>query len=173
MTYLGSWRIDDYLPIPVTTHKLATGEAYAPTVLTYSIYEDAGTTGIDENVNMTPASPFDSVVGFYLARRQLTTAAGFEKGKNYTVLIKATVDGVSAITSHTFQIERDVFDIAIEDTITVRQALRVLLSLSAGKVTGGGTTTITFRDMNDGTDRIVATVDSSGNRSAVVLTLTE
>src|SRR5574343_436777 len=97
MAYLGSWKIDDYLPIPVTTHRFSSGAAYAPTSLTYSIYEDATTTGLYEDVDMTPASPFDGVVGFYLARVQLTAAAGFEKGKNYTVLIKATVDSVSAI----------------------------------------------------------------------------
>lgn len=115
MAYLGSWKIDDYVNIPVTTHKFSTGAAFAPTVLTYSIYEDATAVGLDEDVDMTVASPFDSVVGFYLARRQLTAAAGFEKGKNYTVLIKATVDSVSAITAHTFQIEAEVDANAVSD----------------------------------------------------------
>jgi hypothetical protein len=106
--FLGSWKIDDYVPIPVTCHRFSSGAAYAPSALTYSIYEDGGTTGIAEDVDMTPASPHDSVVGFYLARPQLTAASGFEKGKNYTVLIKATVDSISAIATHTFQIEAEV-----------------------------------------------------------------
>lgn len=117
MAYLGSWKIDDYLPIPVTTHKFSTGAAFAPTSLTYSIYEDATATGLDEDVDMTPASPFDGVVGFYLARRQLTAAAGFEKGKNYTVLVKATVDGVAAIAAHTFQIEAEVDANVVSGTV--------------------------------------------------------
>jgi len=108
MAYLGSWKIDDYLPIPVTTHRFSSGAAYAPTSLTYSIYEDATATGLYEDVDMTVASPFDTVTGFYLSRVQLTAAAGFEKGKNYTVLIKATVDSVAAIAAHTFQIEAEV-----------------------------------------------------------------
>jgi len=102
--YLGAWRINDYVAIPAICHLFSTGAATAPTVLTYSIYEDTTDVGIDENVDMVPASPFDSVVGFYLSRRQLTTAAGFEVGKNYTVLVKATVGGVSAITTHVFQV---------------------------------------------------------------------
>ena len=39
----------------------------------------------------------------------------------------------------------------------------------AGKASGGGTTSISFRDNADSKNRIVATVDSSGNRTAVTL----
>jgi len=102
--YLGIYDIDEYVPIPVVAHRFSSGAAYAATVLTYSIYEEGNTTGIDEDVDMTPATPFDTVVGFYYGRRQLTAAAGFERGKIYVVLVKATVDSVSAIESHVFQI---------------------------------------------------------------------
>lgn len=57
----------------------------------------------------------------------------------------------------------------VETGMTVRQALRVILSAMAGKVSGAGTLTVTFRDTNDTKDRITATVDSSGNRTAVTL----
>ena len=106
--YLGSFGIDDYVGIPAATHRFTTGGVYAPTVLTYSIYEEATDVGIDENVDMVVVSPFDSVVGCYWVRRQLTTAAGFEAGKNYMVLVKATVDSVSAIQMHTFQVAAKV-----------------------------------------------------------------
>lgn len=106
--YLGSWKIDDYLPIPVTCHRFTTGAAYAPTVLNYSIYEDSSDVPLVENTDMTPASPFDSIVGLYLSRQQLTAALGFEKGKNYTVVIAATVDGVEGLETHVFQIEAEV-----------------------------------------------------------------
>ena len=106
--YLGSFGIDDYVGIPAATHRFTTGGVYAPTVLTYSIYEEATDVGIDEDVDMVVASPFDSVVGCYWIRRQLTTAAGFESGKNYMILVKATVDSVSAIQMHTFQVAAKV-----------------------------------------------------------------
>lgn len=106
--YLGSFGIDDYVGIPAATHRFSSGAAYAPTVLTYSIYEEGGTTGIDEDVDMVVAAPFDSVVGCYWIRRQLTAAAGFEAGKNYLVVVKATVDSVAAIQMHTFQVEARV-----------------------------------------------------------------
>lgn len=106
--YLGSWRIDDYVGIPATTHRFSTGAAYAPSALTYSIYEDGSTTGIDEDVAITVGSPFDAITGCYYVRRQLTTAAGFEKGKNYVVVVKATVDSIAGVAVHTFQIQAEV-----------------------------------------------------------------
>ena len=50
---------------------------------------------------------------------------------------------------------------------TVREALRLILSACAGQVAGASGTTITIRDLNDTTNRITATVDSDGNRTAV------
>ena len=104
MAYLGSFAIDDYVGIPAATHRFTTGAAYAPSALTYSIYEEATDVGIAENTDMTPASPFDGIVGCYWIRVQATAAAGFEVGKNYLVVVKATVDSVAAIQMHTFQI---------------------------------------------------------------------
>ena len=72
MSYLGTFHIDDYVGIPAATHRFSSGAAYAPSALTYSIYEEATTTGLDEDVDMTPASPFDSITGCYWVRRQLT-----------------------------------------------------------------------------------------------------
>lgn len=105
MSYLGTFHIDDYLGIPAATHRFSSGAAYAPTALTYSIYEEATDVGLDEDVDMTVASPFDAITGCYWVRRQLTAAAGFEAGKNYLVVVKATVDSVAAIQMHTFQVE--------------------------------------------------------------------
>jgi len=58
-----------------------------------------------------------------------------------------------------------------DSTITLRQAQRIMLAVLAGKSSGGGTTEVTFRNVGDDTDVVVATVDSSGNRSEVTLTL--
>jgi len=61
---------------------------------------------------------------------------------------------------------------AIESGLTVRQAMRLIVAADAGKVSGGGTTTVTIRDIADTKDRIVATVDSDGNRTAITRDLT-
>ncbi len=60
----------------------------------------------------------------------------------------------------------------VETGLTLRQALRVIAAATAGKVSGGGTSTITIRNaVADGADRITATVDSNGNRSAITYNL--
>ena len=64
-----------------------------------------------------------------------------------------------------------ILDETIGDgTLTMRQALRVLVAGMAGKVSGAATTTITIRNVADSADVIVATVDADGNRSAVTVT---
>lgn len=57
----------------------------------------------------------------------------------------------------------------IEPGVTMRQALRLILAATGGKVSGGATNTITFRNaVNDSLNRITATVDSDGNRTSIV-----
>jgi len=60
-----------------------------------------------------------------------------------------------------------VHDEVVEGTVTLRQALRLFLSVMTGKSSGGGTTSITFRDIGDTKNRLNVTVDSKGNRTAV------
>ena len=55
----------------------------------------------------------------------------------------------------------------IESGFTLKQAMRLILSAQAGKVSGADGTTISIRDINDAKSRIVATVDKYGNRSSL------
>lgn len=162
--YLGKWKLNDYLTFTCNTHSPTTGSASAASgSVTYSIYEDENGTAI---VNGSMAS-LGSSTGFYSERIQLTSASGFENGKTYTIRIQATVGGVTAALIHTFQT-----DLVIEGTLSETQALKVLLAALVGRSSGGGTTSVTFRDTANSTNRIVATVDSNGNRSSVTLDVT-
>jgi hypothetical protein len=60
-----------------------------------------------------------------------------------------------------------IHDEVVEGTTTLRQAVRLMLAVLTGKASGGATTAITYRDIGDTKDRVVATVDSDGNRTAV------
>ena len=55
------------------------------------------------------------------------------------------------------------------DGYTLEEAMKICLAALAGKVSGAGTTSITIRSADDTADRIVATVDTDGNRSSVTL----
>ena len=52
-------------------------------------------------------------------------------------------------------------------SITLRGAIKLILSVLTGKSSGGGTATVVFRDVADVKNRISATVDADGNRTAV------
>jgi hypothetical protein len=60
----------------------------------------------------------------------------------------------------------------IETGFSLRESIRLMLAALVGKASGAETTTITFRDINDTVDRIVATVDSNGNRTSVTKDVT-
>ncbi len=58
----------------------------------------------------------------------------------------------------------------IEAGLTLRQAQRLQSASAAGKLSGAATTEVTIRNaVADSKDRIVATVDADGNRSAVTV----
>lgn len=56
---------------------------------------------------------------------------------------------------------------AVETSLSPRGALRLILAALAGKLSGAATTTVTIRNVGDSKNRITATVDADGNRSAV------
>lgn len=62
-----------------------------------------------------------------------------------------------------------VLEAPIEGTLTLKQVLRLLLSVAAGKITVTGPSTLSFRNMDDTKDRVTGTLDASGNRTAVTL----
>jgi hypothetical protein len=59
----------------------------------------------------------------------------------------------------------------VENNITLRQGLRLMLAAMAGKASGMATTTAVIRDTNDSVNRITATVDANGDRTAVTYNL--
>jgi hypothetical protein len=63
-----------------------------------------------------------------------------------------------------------ILDEVIEGTHTLRQYMRTFASVLISKVTGGGTSTIIYRDVDDSKNRVVATVTEDGNRTDVTLT---
>ncbi len=57
----------------------------------------------------------------------------------------------------------------LEGSVTVRHALTAIIAMTSGKVSGGGTTSVKYRNQADTIDRIILTVDSNGDRSSTVL----
>lgn len=57
----------------------------------------------------------------------------------------------------------------IESGLTAAEVLRIVASVLAGKVSGGGTGTETFVGLDGTTDRVVSVNDASGNRTSVTI----
>ncbi|MFN7881712.1 MAG: hypothetical protein ACK5PF_01665, partial [bacterium] len=55
----------------------------------------------------------------------------------------------------------------VETGWTLQEAIRIILSAAAAKLSGAGTGTEVFRNVTDTKNRITSTVDTSGNRTAV------
>ena len=153
------------LVFSITTHDPDTGiltDADANPI--YWIYEDETVLAI---LTGTMAKLDDAnTTGFYTELIACTTANGFEVGKTYTIYIEATVDSDKGGICFGFNVAA-ALDEVVEGTITLRQAVRLMLSVLTGKSSGGGSTTVIFRDIADSKNRISATVDTSGNRTAV------
>jgi hypothetical protein len=137
--------IDTTTEIPATLATLATSAALATV--------DANVDSVLADTNEIQAELadggrtdllIDSIVG-------ATTATG--------VLLKDTA------------IEAIFNDVVVTGTYTFAQLMKIMASALAGKLSGGGSTTLTFKSVDGASDVIVATVDANGNRSAVTLTV--
>lgn len=87
--------------------------------------------------------------------------------------IKAKTDNLPAAPAATGdiptanQVRDAILAAVIEGAVTLKQSLQLSNAAAAGKVNGAETTTVHLRDLGDTKNRITATVDADGNRSAV------
>lgn len=88
-----------------------------------------------------------------------------------SILADTGTDGVVLATATQQSIATALLDLAngVETSYTLRQALRLILSSAAAKLSGAATTSVVIRDIGDTKDRITATVDADGNRTAVTV----
>jgi len=114
-------------------------------------------TDVTNDVGITQAGA-DKVWG--TAARALTDKAGFSLAADQSGVTVGTTNAISASGIDS------IWDEVIEGTLTGRQTLRLNIGVLAGKSSGGGTATLKFRDSGDAKDRVTATVDANGNRTA-------
>ncbi len=82
----------------------------------------------------------------------------------------ATLAAIAALSIPTANQNADALldrSAGVETGLTPRQWLRLAASALFGKASGLGTTTAVYRDFGDSKDRLTATVDADGNRSAI------
>lgn len=100
--------------------------------------------------------------------------AGGSPAETDLLVAEGSIDWDGAAIAPVANVPNALLDLTngIETNLTFRQGLRLIVAALAGKVSGAGTTTITFRNTPDTKNRIVAIVDTNGNRSTVTFDLT-
>jgi hypothetical protein len=86
----------------------------------------------------------------------IDTAGAFTVRVNYQQPVQALTVGLGDVETGTI-------------TLSNQEAMRLVLSALVGKLSGAPAGPINIRDINDGKNRISATVDGSGNRTAIVI----
>lgn len=152
-------------------------------VVTANVYDSLFSTDVLDvsvtQVNGTAApnlvgGRFDASVGAMAAG--VITAAAHAAGAIDAAAIAPDAIGASELaTDAANEIADALLDRAnaIETGLTLRQALRLIAAADAAKLSGAATTTVTIRNaVADSKDRITATVDADGNRTAITYDLT-
>jgi len=79
----------------------------------------------------------------------------------------------AALSGKIDAIDTDVLNAVVEGTLTIKQVLAVIMAAVANKASGGGGTTIKFRNLADDRDRIDMTVNETGDRSDVTIDVSD
>ena len=84
------------------------------------------------------------------------------KPTDYTQIIRTASSSATLV-------DPQVWQAPVESTYTAAELLRLLAAVMIGKSSGSPGSTITFRNVDDNKNRVVATVDTDGNRLALTL----
>jgi hypothetical protein len=104
-----------------------------------------------------PASP--AAVG-----SQMTLTSAYDAAKTAA----QAGDAMALTTAERQAVSTALLDLAnAVDGKTLRQTLQIVAAVAAGKVSGAGSGTETFRGLNDQNNRVVVTADPLGNRTNV------
>jgi hypothetical protein len=125
------------------------------------------------NAALGAAGTSDGVASTTATINALAWAVGASNGIATTSLVSYATGSMAGSIAPAITLEASTFSAYlldeedIETGLTLRQALRLVAAATAGKISGASGTTITIRNpVADSKDRITATVDVDGNRSA-------
>ena len=156
-------QIDDLAPVSEYDTEMARITANVATEAKQDIMD----TNVDdiETILGTPANFMANVAGLAPANEYDATLATILTDTNelQTDDVPGLIAALNDITV------ANILAGIIEGTLTLQQTLRLALAVLTGEASGGGTSSIAFRDVADSKDRVVMTVTSAGDRSAVVL----
>jgi len=116
----------------------------------------------------------DAKVAADVTIASVTGAVGSVTGAVGSVTAGVTVTTVNDKTGYRLSATGvdDVLDEVVEGSTTLRESIRLANAANGAKTDGAATTTFHTRDLADSKNRVTATVDADGNRTAVTRDLT-
>lgn len=125
------------------------------------IYKDSDSSKVVDAQAMTEIGG-----GFY--KYEFTT---YDTEESYSFVDSVTLTGYERYAVGEITKNHNGLEDVLENGETVKNYLRGLIAPFLGKRTGMGTGTTIFRDQADSKDRLIVTLDSSGNITAIVMDL--
>ena len=136
-----------------------------------AILADTGTDGVVLKAAGLAADAVTEIQNGLATATALSTVSGLvdELESRLTAARAGYLDNLNTGVALTAAGVDAILDEAVVGSYTMRQLLKVMAAALAGELSGGGTTTLTFRGVDDTSNVIVATVDASHNRTAVTI----
>lgn len=156
-----------------TTNNPTTGEPDdADSTPVVTVYKDGA---IDTNITMTVsvADPSGDLGVYIITANQTWSAGSFAVDDKVDIYIYATINSIishAIIDSFILTTVDDIFDEEVDNdgtAISLKGAMKLMLSILTAESSGGGTNTLVFRDIADSKDRLSVDVDSNGNRTGI------
>lgn len=120
----------------------------------------AGLTDVNVKQISTDATAADNAEAFF-------DGTGYA-GTNNVIPVVTLTNTVTTLTNKSgFSLVSTGLDLILVDGKTMPVAMQIIGATTAGKLSGAGTGTETFVGLDGSTTRVIATVDSSGNRTAI------
>ena len=164
VSFVSTSNYTTHLQYALTTNVVQTGDSFARIGAAGVSLTNIGTIATVTNLTNLPAIPANWL-----------TATGINAGAiTASKFATDAVDGTAFAANAATKVADALLDRVdgIETGFTFRQVMRLLSSAQAGKVSGAATTTVVIRNITDVKARITATVDASGNRSAITTDVT-
>jgi|GEM_PF-6174823 len=144
--------LDKVVTLPNDIWLDQTGTAYLETMIPMNVWAYAG----PEGRTLTAG-------GVTLAQIEASSVLA----KEATVASRASQTSVNAVQADVAAVPASVWAQPVETGQNATATMRLMSAVLLGKVSGAGTGTEVFRDVNDTKPRVTATVDAQGNRTAI------
>lgn len=156
------------ITFPTTATLASTTNITAGTITTVTNLTNAATNGdLTTTMKASVNVEADTALADYDAPTHAELTSELATADDATLAAIAALSIPTAVQNADALLDRSN---AVETGVTPRGALRIMGSVLGGKLSGAGTNTETFRNtVADSKDRVTATVDTSGNRTAITI----